>query len=203
VSLPPGPNDEEARIRRALQRIAAGIPKVQNDKAPDSKDKKEEDDLVKAAKRSAVENDWLLIGLRKIYGYCLVVFMWIYFIVTFTLIILNSYSFYGMRISNTILVAACCRNWRNCRKYFGSSRDDCFRIVQSSREKINNISFVLTWYFTPPCDAASTRRSPARWPCRAPGRRCGGSGRRSTCGVEGGTLALQRNRERAAAQGKG
>jgi hypothetical protein len=88
-----------------LQLIARGVDRVKRETAPDSKDIAEVVSIEVAKSRAVLDNELLLIGLRKSYGKNIIRFLWWYFAVTCVGLVISAIKPWGIALPEAVQIA--------------------------------------------------------------------------------------------------
>jgi hypothetical protein len=96
---------ETLSLSERLSLIAKGVPKVASETAPDQNDLAELVAIEVAKKHAELENEWLLIGLRKSYGRNIIRFLWTYFIFACICMIVSAFHPWGFALPEGVQVA--------------------------------------------------------------------------------------------------
>lgn len=92
-------------FNRRLGGISAGIARIKNAPPVDQRALEEFVALYIRGEAIRVENDSILKTLRQVYGYCILIFLWVYFLFTAFCIIASAVKWKGIDIPSSVLAA--------------------------------------------------------------------------------------------------
>ncbi len=104
---PPPPNYAQVRaeLAKKLELIARGVDRVRKETTPDAKDLAELVAIEIEKKRAELDNEYLLIGLRKSYGKNIIRFLWFYFGFAISGVAISAVHPFGISLPESVQIA--------------------------------------------------------------------------------------------------